>query len=61
MNPNQPLWMPKGSVRAIIALLVIAPITVVALRSNIAFTGDQVIGIASLVLTAYFVQKAGQA
>lgn len=58
MNPRQPLWMPQGSVRAVLALLIIVPVTVVAVRSNITFSADQLIGLASLVLTAYFVSKA---
>jgi hypothetical protein len=58
MNLRQPLWMPQGSVRAVLALLIVAPITVVILRSNITFTADQVIGLASLVLSAYFIVKA---
>lgn len=57
-NGQQPLGLPKGSVRAILALLIIVPITIVALRSGIQFTGDQVIGLASMVLMAYFVDKA---
>jgi len=57
MNGNQPLWLPKGSVRAILALVIVVPIAVVALRSNIMFSADQVIGLASLVLLAYFNQQ----
>lgn len=56
---NQPLGLPRGSVRAILALLVIAPVTFISLKSGVTFTGDQVIGLASLVMTAYFVAKAG--
>lgn len=58
MNPNQPLWMPKGSIRAILAILLIAPVTVIALRSNIVLTGDQLIGVVMAVITAYFIDKA---
>ena len=61
MNPNQPLWMPKGSIRAILALVITVPIAIIVLRSGITFSADQVIGLASLVLTAYFVQKAREA
>jgi hypothetical protein len=57
-NRNQPLGLPTGSVRAILALLIVAPIAAVILRSNITFTSDQVIGLASLVLSAYFIVKA---
>ena len=57
MNPNQPLWLPKGSIRAILALLLIVPVTVIALRSNIVLTGDQLIGVVMAVITAYFIDK----
>lgn len=56
---TQPLWLPKGSVRAILALVIVVPIAAVLLRSNIVFSADQAIGLASLILAAYFVQKAG--
>lgn len=58
MNRSQPLWLPRGSVRAILALVITVPIAIIVLRSAITFSADQVIGLASLVLTAYFVQKA---
>lgn len=58
-NPRQPLGLPQGSVRAILALLVITPVTFISLKSGVTFTGDQVVGLAALVMTAYFVQKAG--
>jgi hypothetical protein len=56
-NPKQPLWMPAGSVRAILAIAVTAVMCVVALRSNIALSADQVVGLGSLVLGFYFLQK----
>lgn len=58
-DPKQPLWMPKGSVRAIIALLIIIPVTVLALTSNIAINADQFVGLVTMIIGAYFVQKAG--
>lgn len=58
MNRNQPLWMPPGSVRALLALLIVVPIAIVILRSPITITSDQLIGLASLVLSAYFIVKA---
>lgn len=54
LQKNQPLGLPKGSVRAILALIVVAPVAVIALKSGVQFTGDQVIGLVSLVLLAYF-------
>lgn len=56
-NKNQPLGLPVGSVRAILALLVISPITYLALKSGIVLSGDQFVGLASLVLLAYFAAK----
>lgn len=61
MNSRQPLWMPQGSVRAILALLIGVPIAIVVLRSNVTFTSDQVIGLASMVFPAYFILKAANA
>lgn len=58
MNSNQPLWLPKGSIRAILALVIVAPIAVILIRSSITFSADQAIGLASLILAAYFVDKA---
>lgn len=58
MIRTQPLGLPPGSIRAILALLLIVPVTVVILRSNIVLTGDQLIGLASLILSAYFITKA---
>jgi hypothetical protein len=60
IDPTQPLWLPKGSVRAILALLVVVPAAIIALSSGITFTSDQIIGLVSLILTAYFVQKSSQ-
>ncbi len=54
MNPRQPLGLPQGSVRAILALIVMAPFLIIALRSNVQLSGDQLIGVMSLVLLAYF-------
>lgn len=51
---GQPLGLPKGSVRAVLALVVVVPVAVISLKSGVQFTGDQVIGLVSLVLLAYF-------
>jgi hypothetical protein len=58
LSKSEPLYLPRGSVRAILALLIVAPVTVALLLSGMKFTSDQAIGLASLVLTAYFVSKA---
>jgi len=57
-DPTQALGLPKGSVRAILALIVVVPFLIIALTSGLSITGDQFIGVLSLVLTAYFVQRA---
>jgi hypothetical protein len=57
-NNEEALGLPTGSVRAILALLIIAPVTFLALKSGVTLTGDQIVGLASLILTAYFVQKS---
>jgi len=56
-DPKQPLWMPQGSVRALLAFLLIVPVAFISLKSNVQLTGDQVIGLANVVLLAYFVNK----
>lgn len=57
LNKNQPLGLPAGSVRAILALLVVSPIAWLALKSGITISADQFVGLASLVLLAYFANK----
>jgi len=57
LDNRQPLWLPRGSIRAIIALIVVAPVAILALTSNITLTGDQFVGLVSLIIGAYFVQK----
>ena len=48
-NNSQPLWMPQGSVRAILALLIVVAVVAVA--------PDQVADLAKIVVPAYFVAK----
>lgn len=57
MNFREPLWLPRGSVRALLAFAVVIPVTVILLRSDITVSADQAIGLANVVLLAYFVQK----
>lgn len=58
-DPKQPLWLPVGSIRAIIALIVVVPLTVLALTSGVKLTSEQYVTIATLVLGFYFIGKAG--
>ena len=62
-DPKQPLWMPQGSVRALLALIVV--IGTVALIVALALSGVldakeaalMLIGLATLVLNAYFLTR----
>lgn len=58
---TQPLGLPQGSVRAVIALLVVAPLTIVALTSGIKITSEQYINVLTLVLGFYFIGKTAAA
>ena len=60
LNPNEPLWLPPGSVRAIISLVLVVPLAVIFLRSAIVISADQAIGVVTIVLAAYFIQKGSQ-
>ena len=57
MNPKAPLWMPYGSVRAILALALV----LVACWGFAAdkITGEAFIALASSVVAFYFRTKAG--
>lgn len=50
-DPKQPLWLPAGSVRAIIALVLVGAVVLSA-------PADAIVRIGELVVTAYFVTKA---
>ena len=52
LDPSQPLWLPKGSVRAVIALFV----TVVG-TAYLVTTGADVKDILMLVLGFYFISR----
>lgn len=55
---DQPLGLPQGSVRSILALVIVVPVAFLAVTSGIKLSGDQFVGVVTLVLTAYFVDKA---
>jgi hypothetical protein len=61
LDPTQPLWLPKGSVQAVLAVIVVVTFAAIALRSNIVFEGKDVITITTLVLGFYFIVKAALA
>jgi hypothetical protein len=55
LNPGQPLWLPQGSVRGILALVAGAVFGTMALVGTLpAEASERILGI---VFTAYFVQK----
>jgi len=51
-DPNQPLWLPKGSIRAILALGLVAAVI-------IGTGGDVIQTLATAVISFYFGTKAG--
>lgn len=63
MDPKQPLWMPRGSVRALLALVVV--IATVFLIGSLALSGAlepkeaalMLVGLATLILNAYFLSR----
>lgn len=55
-NANQPLWLPPGSVRAILALVLVLAVVALAFAGRI--DAKEILPLASLVVGAYFVQKA---
>lgn len=58
LNRNQPLGLPPGSVRAILGILIVLPFVYLSLKSGVALTGDQVIGVVMAVIAFYFIDKA---
>jgi tryptophan-rich sensory protein len=61
LNPQEPLWLPPGSVRAIIAIILVAVFAVVAIRSAITIEAKDLVTIVILVLGFYFIAKAATA
>ena len=55
VNPKQPLFLPAGSVRAIIALLLVIVLCFMAVTK--AITGEAFLTIASAVVAFYFGTK----
>jgi hypothetical protein len=61
MNRDQPLWMPPGSVRSLMALMVTATFCYVAIRSQIEIEAKDLVTIVILILGFYFIAKAAVA
>ena len=57
-DPTQPLWLPAGSIRAIIALVLVAVFAILAVRSSVAVDPKDFANVVVLVVGAYFVAKA---
>jgi uncharacterized membrane protein len=58
MNRNEPLWLPPGSIRAVIALLLVLAFVWVVIRSGIVIEAKDLNTIVILVLGFYFIAKA---
>lgn len=58
MNPREPLWLPRGSVRSIISLLLVVAFIWVVLRSSIVIEAKDLNTIVTLVVGFYFISKA---
>jgi uncharacterized membrane protein YoaK (UPF0700 family) len=56
LNPKAPLWLPYGSVRAILAILLVGVVCVMALQGQI--TGDAFLTIAAMAAAFYFGAKS---
>jgi len=54
-NNGTPLWMPKGTIRAILALMVVGTVCYTFLKQ--VDVPERLIDLGLLVLGAYFVQK----
>ena len=61
LDPKQPLWLPEGSVRSIIALVVVAVFALLAIRSNVSIDPKDFGNVVVLVVGAYFVAQAAKA
>ena len=59
MNPKAPLWLPYGSIRALIALAFVTVTCVLALTDRI--TGEAFLTLVSAVIAFYFGTKAATA
>lgn len=57
-DKRQPLWMPPGSIRAIMALMIVGAFIAVVLRSSIVLEAKDLNTIATLVIGFYFIAKA---
>ncbi len=57
-NPKQPLWLPQGSVRAILALVLVTAVVALAFLGLI--TADRLVELAAVVVAFYFAGKQTQ-
>jgi len=59
LNPKAPLWLPYGSVRALLALMLVAVTCWGFIADRI--TGEAFMSVAAAVVAFYFGTKAGAA
>jgi hypothetical protein len=55
LDPRQPLWLPEGSVRAIVALVLVTVLSILTLQGQV--TGEAFLTIVAAVVAFYFGQK----
>jgi hypothetical protein len=55
MDANEPLWMPRGSVRAIVALMLVATVCAAAILQR--GVPDWLIAIVGSVVTFYYTKR----
>lgn len=58
-DPKQPLWLPAGSIRALLALVLVVAVVVMGFLGRI--DANKLWDLGAIVVTAYFVSKAAQA
>jgi hypothetical protein len=61
LDPKEPLWLPPGSVRAIIAILLTVAFVLVVLRSSIVIEAKDLVTIVTLVVGFYFISQVARA
>lgn len=58
MSSREPLWLPRGSVRAIIALILVVAFTIAFLTKAVTIDPKDYGALVVIVVTTYFVTRA---
>lgn len=58
LNPKQPLWLPQGSVRALLAIILIVSTVILAVQGQI--EARVIAELAGIVAAFYFAAKASE-